>query len=58
MRFKIILREYLIPLHNDTDFTQHIESKERIARMILHKYEEMDNFIVVDNLSATEENWF
>ena len=46
--------EYFIPLHNDTDFTQHIESKERIAQMILHKYEEMDSFIVVDNLSVTE----
>ena len=45
--------EYIIALHNDTDFIQYIDPQERIAQMILLPYFCM-NFIEVNNLSDTD----
>lgn len=44
--------EYIVALHNDTDYLQSIEPGERIAQMILLPYIEM-NFNEVEELSST-----
>lgn len=45
--------EYIVALHNDTDFIQYIEPQERIAQVILIPFIEMV-FDEVDNLSDTQ----
>lgn len=47
--------EYVVALHNDTDYLQSIEPGERIAQMILLPYIGM-NFNEVNELSETERN--
>ena len=44
--------EYIVALHNDTDYLQSIEPGERIAQMILLPYIEM-NFNEIEELSST-----
>ena len=45
--------EYMVALHNDTDQPQIVKAGERIAQMILRRYEEI-TFVEVDELSDTE----
>lgn len=45
--------EILVPLHNFSNKVQSVTPKERIAQLILLKYENI-NFNVVDNLSDTQ----
>lgn len=45
--------EYIVALHNDTDYLQSIEPGERIAQMILLPFIEM-KFDEVNELSDTE----
>lgn len=44
--------EYIVALHNDTDEPMTIEPQERIAQMIIQKFEPCE-FNVVDELSDT-----
>jgi dUTP pyrophosphatase len=45
--------EYIVALHNDTDFVQYVQPQERIAQMTLLPYIYM-NFYKVEELSDTE----
>lgn len=45
--------EYIVALHNDTDFVQYIQPQERIAQMTLLPYIYM-NFHKIEELSNTE----
>ena len=45
--------ECIVVLHNDSDYDQKIEPKERIAQMILLPYLQMDIF-ETETLSETE----
>lgn len=45
--------EYIVALHNDTDFVQYVQPQERIAQMTLLPYIYM-NFYEVEELSDTE----
>ena len=45
--------EYIIALHNDSDEDRLIEAGERIAQLIIQKYENV-NFVEVNELSETE----
>lgn len=44
---------YIVALHNDLDTAQCIQAGERIAQLIIQRFEEV-NFIEVDELSDTE----
>ena len=44
--------EYIIALHNDSDDVQTVEPNERIAQLILKKYDSVE-FTVVDTLNET-----
>lgn len=45
--------EYIVALHNDTDFVQYVQPQERIAQMTLLPYIYM-NFYEVEELSDTK----
>jgi len=45
--------EYIVALHNDTDFVQYVQPQERIAQMTLVPYIYM-NFYEIEELSDTE----
>lgn len=45
--------EYIVALHNDTDFVQYVQPQERIAQMTLLPYIYM-NFHKIEELSDTE----
>ena len=45
--------EYIVALHNDTDDIQIVNPKERIAQLVLHRYDDF-HFNEVDELSDTE----
>lgn len=44
---------YIVALHNDLDTAQCIQAGERIAQLIIQRFEEV-NFVEVDELSDTE----
>lgn len=44
---------YIVALHNDLDTAQCIQAGERIAQLIVQRFEEV-NFVEVDELSDTE----
>lgn len=44
---------YIVALHNDLDTAQCIQAGERIAQLVIQRFEEV-NFIEVDELSDTE----
>lgn len=44
--------EYIVALHNDSDVERRVENGDKIAQLILRKYETMD-FTEVDELSET-----
>ena len=45
--------EYIVALHNDSESTQMVEPKERIAQMVLMPFVPME-FTELENLSETE----